>query len=370
MDTITHRTIQRRALVVMAAAFLASTAFFPSAREAKAEADHPRLPGCSSLANLLSQNKDLVAMTSAVQPAADGDQSYCLVNITVSDLSGPKDGYLPGQKEMIRIGIGLPLSAADGGSGGVQGNWNGRIQDLGGGGYVGSVGTVTSATDTGYVGSSTDTGHELTAPLGGALDASFALNPDSTLNWGLIRDFAFNGIHEQAVWTRIVTQLYYGMNPKYTYWNGCSTGGRQGHQQAQKYPNDFDGILAGDSAFNWDRFIPSELWGQIVMNQEVGAPISATKLNAVTQAAINACENKFNNQTDGIIQDPRSCLYDANAFVCGQPAAPNDPTMCLKPKEAELGQQDLEWSPGASGRPASLVRIGARHLYGGGRHYS
>src|SRR5262249_35405598 len=192
--------------------------------------------------------------------------------------------YLPGQSQQVKVGIGLPLSAADGGSGGTQGNWNGRIEDLGGGGYAGNVGAVTGPTDAGYAGSSTDTGHS------SAQQGKFALNPDNTLNWGLIRDFAFNGIHEQAMWTKKLVKMYYGMDPKFTYWNGCSTGGRQGHQQAQKYPEDFDGILAGAPAFNWDRFIPSEQWGEIAMNQEVGAPISPTKLDAVKKASIAACD--------------------------------------------------------------------------------
>jgi hypothetical protein len=245
-----------------------------------------------------------------------------LVNITVSELAGPKDGYLLGQKQMINIGIGLPLSPTDGGTGGSDGAWNQRIQDLGGGGYAGSVGPVTPATDTGYVGSSTDTGHSASA--GG----TFALNPDNTLNWGLIRDFAFNGIHQQAVWTKKLTAMYYGKGAKFTYWNGCSTGGRQGHQQAQKYPNDFDGILAGAPAFNWDRFIPAEQWGEIAMNQEVGAPISVAKLQATTQASLAACD-ALDGITDGVIQDPRACHFKASALACT-----GNPALCLTSQEA------------------------------------
>ena len=217
-------------LLGWAGALLSSVALLPSIAQAA------QLPSCAGLAAQLLTNEDISVATSAVQPVAGTHKSYCLINITVSSLSGPTAGYLPGQSQQIKIGIGLPLSTADGGSGGTQGSWNGRIQALGGGGYAGSVGPVTGATDTGYAGSSTDTGHS--AAQGGA----FALNPDNTLNWGLIRDFAFNGIHEQAVWTKKLVQMYYGTGPKFTYWNGCSTGGRQGHQQAQKYPKDFDEI--------------------------------------------------------------------------------------------------------------------------------
>lgn len=217
MNTITaFGTIQRRALVSLVGTLMASAAFFSSVREANAAP-----PNCSGLATLLLNYGDIVSATSTKQPAANGNASYCLVNITVSDLAGPQHGYLPNQKQMINIGIGLPLSTADGGSGGVQGNWNGRIENLGGGGYAGSVGAVTSATDAGYAGSSTDTGHPASA--GG----TFALNPNGSLNWGLIRDFAINGIHDQTIWTKNLVQMYYARGARYTYWNGCSTGGRR-----------------------------------------------------------------------------------------------------------------------------------------------
>jgi feruloyl esterase len=301
---------------------MSTAAFVPSSAMAKPSKP---LPNCAGLAAQLLKNSDILAATSVVKPAASPHLSYCLVDITVSDLAGPKDGYQPGQKQMINIGIGLPLSTEDGGSGGVQGAWNGRIEDLGGGGYAGTVGSVTGATDLGYASSSTDTGHPASE------QGFFALNPDDTLNWGLINDFAFNGIHEQALWTNKLTQMYYGMAPKFTYWNGCSTGGRQGHEQAQKYTDDFDGILAGASAFNWDRFIVAEQWGEVVMNQEVCAPILQAKLDGVSQQVIAACD-PLDGITDGIIQDPRACLADANAYVCGEPGAAPLGSNCLTPQ--------------------------------------
>jgi Tannase and feruloyl esterase len=327
-----YETASKLMLVGFAAALMGTAAFVPAVAVAKP------LPTCSALAAQLLTNGDILAATSAVQAAVAGppaNASYCLVNITVSDLSGPKDGYQPGQKQMINIGIGLPLSAADGGSGGVEGNWNGRIENLGGGGYAGTVGPVTGATNSGYAGSSTDTGHPASA--GG----TFALNPNDTLNWGLINDFAFNGIHEQTIWTKKLTQMYYGTGPKYTYWNGCSTGGRQGHEQAQRFPDDYDGILAGASAFNWDRFIVAEQWGEVVMNVEVGAPIVQAKLDAVSQAVLAACD-PLDGIADGVIQDPRACLVDANAYVCGEPGAASLGSNCLTPKEA--GAMNKIWN--------------------------
>jgi hypothetical protein len=319
---------QHKPLFGLVLAMMCSTAVIPS------QAAAAPLPSCIGIAAQLLAGEGVSAATSSVQPASGTHLSYCLVNITVSELAGPKDGYLVGQTQMIKVGIGLPLSPADGGTGGSVGAWNERIEDLGGGGYAGSVGSVTGATDVGYVGSSTDTGHP--AAAGG----TFALNPDNTLNWGLIRDFAFNGIHQQAVWTAKLTRMYYGKGPKFTYWNGCSTGGRQGHQQAQKYPNDFDGILAGAPAFNWDRFIPSEQWGEIAMNQEVGAPISVAKLNAVKNASIAACD-PLDGITDGVIQDPRACHYKASAFTCT-----GDPATCLTSAEANAVNKIWDGPPG------------------------
>ena len=319
---------QHKPLFGLAVALMCSTAFIPSRATAAS------LPSCSGIAAQLLAGEGVSAATSVIQRASGTHLSYCLVNITVSELAGTKDGYLPGQKQMINVGIGLPLSPTDNGTGGLVGAWNERIEDLGGGGYAGSVGSVTGATDVGYVGSSTDTGHPASA--GG----TFALNPDNTLNWGLIRDFAFNGIHQQAVWTQKITKLYYGKGAKFTYWNGCSTGGRQGHQQAQKYPNDFDGILAGAPAFNWDRFIPSEQWGEIAMNQEVGAPISVAKLNAVKSASIAACD-ALDGITDGVIQDPRACHYKASASACT-----GNPTTCLTSEEASAVNKIWDGPPG------------------------
>jgi hypothetical protein len=295
---------------------MTSAAFIPAVAQAA--------PKCTALAAQLLMNSDITAATSAVQPAAGGHLSYCLVNITVSDLSGPQNGYLPGQKQQINVGIGLPLSTDDGGSGGTQGSWNGRIQDLGGGGFAGTVGSVTGATDAGYGGSSTDTGHS------NALGGTYVLNPDNTLNWGLIRDFGFNGVHAQAVWTKKLVQMYYGMGPKYSYFNGCSTGGRQAFAEAQLYPNDYDGILAGSPAVYWPVLSTAQQWGQVVMNQELGAAIDPAKLTAATNAAIAACD-LLDGIADGVIQDPRACHYSAKSFVC---KGPNNPANCLTAAEA------------------------------------
>src|SRR6516165_2779920 len=113
------------ALMASTTAFMASAAFIAEAAQ---------IPKCADLAATLSTNNDISGATSGIVPAASGHPSYCHVNFFVSTLAGPENGYLPGQKQHVQVDIGLPLSAADGGSGGTQGSWNGRIQDIGGGG--------------------------------------------------------------------------------------------------------------------------------------------------------------------------------------------------------------------------------------------
>ncbi|HEY1326250.1 MAG TPA: tannase/feruloyl esterase family alpha/beta hydrolase [Casimicrobiaceae bacterium] len=317
------------------------------------------LPTCEQLATDpafgLAGNPQVSDLTAVLLPAGNEPPpfpgfpgaaytAYCKVDFTFSGESGPSAGYLPGQSQHLKIRVGLPPNSVDLASPTAAGAtpWNARNRDLGGGGYAGAVGSVVSSTNRGYVGTSTDTGH-----TGGS--GSFALNPDGTLNYGLIEDFAADGIHEQHRWGVTLAKAYYDARPVRTYWMGCSTGGRQGHYQAQNYPADFDGILAGANAFNWDRFITAELWPQIVMNQEVGAPISAAKLNAVSAAANAACDGLDGIQ-DGLVQEPRACTYDARAFVCAANGGPSSDPNCLTPPEASAVDKIWDGPTDAKGR--------------------
>ena len=321
------------------------------------------LPACEQLATDpafgLAGNPQVSGLTAVLLPAgvipspfpgfpATPYTAYCKVDFTFSGESGPSAGYLPGQSQQLKIRVGLPPNSVDLASPTAAGAvpWNDRNRDLGGGGYAGAVGNVISSTNLGYVGTSTDTGHS--AALGG----SFALNPDGTLNFGLIEDFASDGIHEQHVWGVKLAEVYYGMEPVRKYWMGCSTGGRQGHYQAQNFPQDFDGILAGANAFNWDRFITAELWPAVVMNQEVGAPIASAKLNAVTNAALAACDAGDAIPGDGIIQDPRACTYSATSFVCKANGGLSSDPNCLTPAEASAVNKIWDGPRDANGNRA------------------
>jgi len=267
---------------------------------------------CADLANLPLRQATVTAAhevpagpftpPGATKPIAGGDlPAFCRVALTVAPA--------------INIELWLPKST-----------WNERYQGVGGGGYAGVISYAAMATALrgGYATASTDTGHP--ASVGG----TFALNPDGTLNWGLIEDFAERSLHEMVLKAKRIIRAHYGAGPRYSYWTGCSTGGRQGLMAVQRFPEEYDGLVIAAPAINWDRFIPAELWPQIVMNQELGAPIAPAKLNAVTADALAACD-AADGVTDGVINDPRKCHYDPSASVC---QAGDDPATCLTPQEA------------------------------------
>jgi hypothetical protein len=216
------------------------------------------------------------------------------------------------------------------------GAWTNRFRAVGGGGYAGTISwtSLAGAVLGGSVTASTDTGHSSFAPNSGLGGGGFALKqPADALNVGLIQDFAERSELELARKAKAVTRAFYGTGPRFSYWTGCSTGGRQGWIMAQRHPEEYDGLLTGAPAFNWDRFIPAELWGQIVMKDEVGAPISPAKLNAVTNAAVAFCAGKSGDgtlATDAFLADPRLCTFNPALMSCSaQPSNPN----CLTSQE-------------------------------------
>lgn len=162
-------------------------------------------PNCEQLttdpAAGLAGNPDITNLVSAVIPASGTNLTRCEVTFTYIGLKGLKYGYMKDQTSTIGIRVGLPLSAADGGTGGIQGAWNGKVKSLGNGGFAGSITQTTNATNAGYVGTGSDTGH-----VGG--NASFGLNPDGTVNYGRITDYGFRGQRQANLWGRAIAKIY------------------------------------------------------------------------------------------------------------------------------------------------------------------
>jgi feruloyl esterase len=222
---------------------------------------------------------------------------FCAVALTKTDSAG----------NPIHIAVWLPVK------------WNGRFQGIGGGGYSCGIsyaetpGAVTAslqeAVDHRYASASTDCG----VPAADELTGSWALKPSGQLNWPLITDFASAGIHDMSVAGQAVTQAFYPGKIRDSYFYGCSTGGREGLMEAQRYPADYNGIVSGALAINWTRFIPAEIWPALVMNRMHDA-LPTCKEDAFTEAAVKACDGR-DGVTDGIISNPGDCHWNAGKLI-------------------------------------------------------
>ena len=233
----------------------------------------------------------------------------CLVKVLVGP-GNPGTAGAPSTSPGIGIEVWLPSATV----------WNGVIRAYGSGGWAGGthadvtrIGRTGAADPVqlgavaqGYAISSSDHGHAGNLAISTNRDASFAMLENGGINTVLWHDFAERSMHEMALKTKALVRAYYGRRHDRAYWDGFSTGGRQGYKIAQRYPNDFDGILAGAPAFNWTRFITSELYPQVVMLRELGGVMATTKLNAVSAAANAAC----GGATLGFQVDPLACRFD------------------------------------------------------------
>nr|WP_315593817.1 tannase/feruloyl esterase family alpha/beta hydrolase [uncultured Cupriavidus sp.] len=277
----------------------------------------------------------LTGTANANTPVATKD--VCVVKLNVGPgNAGPADA--PSTSTGIGMEIWLPTAA----------NWNGRVHLKGNGGWAGGVqgsttalagiasdtaGTVsTTAMQEGAVSGSTDTGHANTANAG-----SFAMNPDGTINQALWKDFSERSIHELAVKTKALALAYYGRAAAHTYWNGFSTGGRQGMKAAQALPTDFDGILAGAPAINWTLFSTGHMFPQIVMERDLtGVRPTAGQESLVSNAAISACD-MVGGKHLGYVPDPATCTYDPSldpTVLCTANGGTNTTANCVTPAQA------------------------------------
>ncbi|HET7503961.1 MAG TPA: tannase/feruloyl esterase family alpha/beta hydrolase [Kofleriaceae bacterium] len=308
---------KRTFLLAAAAVYCAGLDLRPAAAGALVHSSSGSVT-CAALAtdpsNGLVGNSSVKSVHSQIILASGGNASYCQVDILFGNNAN----------QNINIRIGLPLNTRDGGTGGVQGAWNGRTQGLGGAGCSGNL-DVTPVVNAGFVGSGTDTGH-----VDG--DCEPGVNADGTYNMQFIQDFIRNGIKEQILFSKRVAARYYGVKPVFNYWNGCSTGGRQGYLLAQELAGELDGILANAPAIYWTRFQTAQMWGQLAMRDLTGAPIAAAKLNQAAASAVAACD-AADGIVDGVIDDPRTCKFSATANICGAPTAPA--TNCLTASEAD-----------------------------------
>jgi feruloyl esterase len=179
--------------------------------------------------------------------------------------------------------------------------WNGKFQAVGNGGWAGviSYSALAVAVREGYAGASTDTGH-----VGDS--GSFALGHPEKL-----ADYSWRSVHEMTVKGKAIVRAFYGRSAQRSYWNGCSTGGRQGLKEAQQFPDDFDGIIAGAPA---NRTLIG-LWIIEAMFKEAGSFVPPNKYPAIYRAVLEACD-ELDGLKDGLIADPTRCKFDPQTLLC------------------------------------------------------
>ena len=217
------------------------------------------------------------------------------------------------------VGFGMRLPAKN--------DWNGRFLLRGCGGFCGDVWIerCSDAVERGYACIASDMGHKSTA-----LDAKWAYNDRQAEI-----DFAFRATHVTAVAGKAITARYYDAAAKYNYYQGCSTGGRQGMVAAQSFPEDFDGIIAGAPVINETGAGIQLAWNVLANLDEAGKPIlDADDLPIIHAAAVKHCDAD-DGREDGIIDDPRGCDFDPASLVCKRGNA----NACLTPAQVEVANK-------------------------------
>ncbi|MBN1566839.1 MAG: tannase/feruloyl esterase family alpha/beta hydrolase [Acidobacteria bacterium] len=198
--------------------------------------------------------------------------------------------------------------------------WNGKFQAVGNGGWAGmiSYSAMASALQEGYATASTDTGHK------GANSLFGIGHPEKVV------DYAYRAVHEMTVKTKAIMKAFYGQDPRLSYWNGCSTGGRQGLMAAQRYPEDFDGIVAGAPANYHSHLHAADLATSVPHFKDTSAGVPASKLTLLNKAVIAACDG-MDGVRDGLLTDPAKCKFDPSSLLCSSNSTEN----CLTASQLE-----------------------------------
>jgi hypothetical protein len=195
--------------------------------------------------------------------------------------------------------------------------WNGRFLGVGNGGFAGSIGyaSLVAAVQGGYAAASTDTGH---GP--GITDAGWAVgHPEKVI------DFGWRAVHLTTVAGKALTAAFYGKSPSHSYFSSCSNGGRQGLMEAQRFPEDYDGIIAGAPAYRWTGLFTGFVWNAQALSKP-GAAIPAAKAAVIAKTVLEQCDAR-DGVMDGLVSDPRQCQVDVRNLQCTD--SDKDSAACL-----------------------------------------
>ena len=202
----------------------------------------------------------------------------------------------PSSDSDIPIEVWMPLSG-----------WNDKLEGSANGGFAGSVDYVELGGSIlhGYAAVATDTGHTASG-----IDAKWALgHPEKVI------DFGYRAIHEMTRIAKLIVPQFYGSALAHSYFHGCSDGGREALMEAQRYPDDYDGILAGAPANNWTPLLSLGVSVTQALTATPASFIPPAKIPAISNAVVAACD-KLDGVADGILNDPRQCHFDPASIEC------------------------------------------------------
>jgi feruloyl esterase len=262
---------------------------------------------CGNVAALAKSLKDTTIVSAKAVPANPQDRlpAFCEVQATISPVSGSRIGAI----------YRLPM------------NWNGKVLGIGGGGFAGNLalGAAAQGLSRGYAVIQNDMGHEST----GALDPKFAIKAPGQPNVEAIIDFGHRATHVATDVGKKLTASYYGRPVQRSYWQGCSTGGRQGLAEIQRYPDDYDGVIAGAPVYTPLVYSNAMLRVQ-AFHQKPESNLLPAHVPLIQKSVLAACDMK-DGVADGILTDPRSCSWDPGVLACKGSASAD----CLTPAQVE-----------------------------------
>lgn len=282
---------------------------------------------CESLAGLKLPH---TSVTSSVTVAAAGEiPAHCAV----------KASARPSSDSEIKFELWLPVAG-----------WNGKYEQVGNGGWAGNipVGAMAEPLRRGYATAGTDDGH-----TGGTAEWAMG-HPEKLV------DFGWRAVHETRLQAVAITGAFFGKPTSRNYFVGCSDGGREALMEAQRFADDFDGIIAGAPANNWTHTIAGHLWDERALLDDPAGTIPVAKLPMIQKAAVAQCD-MLDGVRDGLIEDPRACKFDPGTITCrgadGAECLTAPQVVALRkiysgPKNPRTGAQiHPGFSPGAEGSP-------------------
>ena len=206
--------------------------------------------------------------------------------------------------------------------------WNGRFTGVGNGGWAGFVayGALAEQIRRGNASASTNTGHEA-AP--GVNAAKFAFDSPERLV-----DFAYRAHHETALKAKALVRAFYGKPANHAYWVGCSSGGYEGLMEAQRFPSDYDGIIAGAPANNWTRLMAGDFDATVAVLQKPESNLPLAALSLLHRGVLASCDAR-DGVNDGVLEDPRQCKFDPGTLQCAGGATEN----CLTAAQVEAARR-------------------------------